>query len=83
MWSDKESNIDFLNFNETAESIKDLITEKNLMPISVGVFGDWGAGKSTILELTKSALASDKTIISKLVSMLGCSKVTTMPKLHY
>jgi predicted KAP-like P-loop ATPase len=57
MWSDKESSIDFLNFNETAESIKDLITEKNLMPISVGVFGDWGAGKSTILELTKKSLS--------------------------
>lgn len=40
MWSDKESKIDFLNFNETAESIKDLITEKELMPISIGVFGD-------------------------------------------
>jgi len=60
MWSDKESTIDFLNFNETALSIKDLITEKNLMPISVGVFGDWGAGKSTILELTKKALEADQ-----------------------
>ncbi|NQY87434.1 MAG: ATPase [Colwellia sp.] len=60
MWSDKESKIDFLNFNETALSIKDLITEKNLMPISVGVFGDWGAGKSTILELTKKALEADQ-----------------------
>ena len=60
MWSDKESNIDFLNFNETAESIKDLITEKELMPISIGVFGDWGAGKSTILELTKNALEQDE-----------------------
>jgi len=60
MWSDKESKIDFLNFNETAESIKDLITEKELMPISVGVFGDWGAGKSTILELTKSSLNNDQ-----------------------
>jgi predicted KAP-like P-loop ATPase len=60
MWSDKESSIDFLNFNETAESIKDLITEKELMPISVGVFGDWGAGKSTILELTKKSLEKDK-----------------------
>jgi len=59
MWSDKESSIDFLNFNETAESIKDLITEKELMPISVGVFGNWGAGKSTILELTKSSLEKD------------------------
>ncbi len=59
MWSDKESDIDYLNFNETAESIKDLITEKELMPISIGVFGDWGAGKSTILELTKASLESD------------------------
>lgn len=56
MWSDKESSVDFLNFNETAESIKDLITERELMPISVGVFGNWGAGKSTILELTKKSL---------------------------
>lgn len=59
MWSDKESSIDFLNFNETTESIKDLITEKELMPISVGVFGNWGAGKSTILELTKNSLEKD------------------------
>ena len=60
MWSDKESKIDFLNFNETAQSIKDLITEKDLMPISVGVFGDWGAGKSTILELTKKSLDTEE-----------------------
>lgn len=56
MWPDKESDIDYLNFNETAESIKDLITENHLLPISVGIFGDWGAGKSTILELTKKTL---------------------------
>jgi len=60
MWSDKESKIDFLNFNEIAESIKDLITEKELMPISIGVFGDWGAGKSTILELTAKALEKEE-----------------------
>lgn len=59
MWSDKESSIDYLNFNETAESIKDLITEKELMPISVGIFGNWGAGKSTILELTKKSIEND------------------------
>ncbi|MDH5923681.1 P-loop NTPase fold protein [Vibrio splendidus] len=60
MWSDKESSLDFLNFSETAESIKELITEKELMPISVGVFGDWGAGKSTILELTKNSISSEE-----------------------
>ncbi len=61
MWSDKESSIDYLNFNETAESIKDLITERELMPISVGIFGNWGAGKSTILELTKNSIENDST----------------------
>jgi len=60
MWSDKESKIDFLNFNEIAESIKDLIIERELMPISIGVFGDWGAGKSTILELTAKALEKEE-----------------------
>ncbi|WP_434529151.1 KAP family P-loop NTPase fold protein [Vibrio sp. K4] len=60
MWSDKESSLDFLNFSETAESIKDLVTEKELMPISVGVFGDWGAGKSTILELTKKSISEEE-----------------------
>lgn len=60
MWSDKESKVDFLNFNEIAESIRDLITERELMPISVGVFGDWGAGKSTILELTANALENEE-----------------------
>ncbi|MFJ5536336.1 KAP family P-loop NTPase fold protein [Vreelandella titanicae] len=59
MWPDKESSIDFLNFNEAAESIKDLITERELMPISIGVFGNWGAGKSTVLELTKKSLEED------------------------
>ena len=60
MWSDKESKIDFLNFNEIAQSIKEIVTEKNLMPISVGVFGDWGAGKSTILELTSDAIDKEE-----------------------
>jgi len=60
MWSDKESKVDYLNFNEIAESIKDLITEKELMPISIGVFGDWGAGKSTLLELTAEALEKEE-----------------------
>lgn len=60
MWSDKESKIDFLNFNEIAQSTKEIITDKNLMPISVGVFGDWGAGKSTILELTTDAINKEK-----------------------
>lgn len=56
MWSDLESNFDYLNFSEVAESIADIINTPELLPVSIGVFGDWGAGKSTILKLTETAL---------------------------
>lgn len=56
MWSDAESKVDYLNFSEIAESIADIICEPELLPISVGVFGNWGAGKSTILNLTKQVI---------------------------
>lgn len=56
MWSDAESEVDYLNFSEVAESIADIVCEPKLLPISIGVFGDWGAGKSTILNLTKNIL---------------------------
>nr|WP_024592147.1 P-loop NTPase fold protein [Pseudoalteromonas sp. TB13] len=59
MWSDNESKIDFLNFSEVGESISDIVTTPELLPISIGIFGDWGAGKSTILELTESAIAKE------------------------
>jgi predicted KAP-like P-loop ATPase len=60
MWTDVESKIDFLNFNEVAYSINDIITTEELLPVSVGVFGDWGAGKSTIIELTKEKIRKNE-----------------------
>lgn len=64
MWSDIESDIDYLNFSEVAETAADIISTPEMLPISIGIFGDWGAGKSTILKLTESALnrESDKYI---------------------
>ncbi|MDA0155719.1 P-loop NTPase fold protein [Vibrio sp. Makdt] len=53
------------------------------MPISVGVFGDWGAGKSTILELTKKSISEGRMTTFKSISMLGCIRVMTMQKPRY
>ena len=58
MWSDSESNLDYLNFSEIAESVVDIINTPAMLPISIGIFGDWGAGKSTILKLTEAELKS-------------------------
>lgn len=57
MWRDSESDQDFLNFTEVAEQIAVLATRPDLLPVSIGVFGTWGTGKSTVLRLVESRLA--------------------------
>lgn len=56
MWSDQESAEDFLNFTELAEQIGALATTKDMLPLSIGVFGTWGTGKSTVLRLVRGKL---------------------------
>jgi predicted KAP-like P-loop ATPase len=58
MWRDSESDQDFLNFTELADQVATLVTAPELLPISVGVFGGWGTGKSTVLRLVESRLPS-------------------------
>lgn len=54
MWRDSESEQDFLNFTEVADQIAALSMNHDLLPISIGVFGGWGTGKSTILQLVEN-----------------------------
>jgi predicted KAP-like P-loop ATPase len=61
MWRDSESERDFLNFGEVADQIVELVRNPDLLPISVGVFGGWGSGKSTILRLAEARLAAEGT----------------------
>lgn len=60
MWRDSESDQDFLNFTEVADQIAVLATTPTLLPISIGVFGSWGTGKSTVLKLVEARLLQDK-----------------------
>jgi predicted KAP-like P-loop ATPase len=60
MWSDNESNVDYLNFEETADQVVRLVRDPRLLPIAVGVFGGWGAGKSTVLNLAEKRLSVPK-----------------------
>ncbi|MHB8391901.1 MAG: KAP family P-loop NTPase fold protein [Acidobacteriaceae bacterium] len=59
MWRDSESEHDFLNFTEVADQIATLATNPGLLPISIGVFGGWGTGKSTVLQLVEAKLPKD------------------------
>lgn len=56
LWKDSDTDVDFLNFTEVAEQISTLILTPGLLPVSVGVFGTWGTGKSTVLRLAEMQL---------------------------
>lgn len=51
MWSDNETKTDFLNFEDTVGSVTDILRRKDLHPLSLGLFGGWGSGKSSLLQM--------------------------------
>lgn len=53
MWNDKETSVDLLGHDKIAQTIIEIIKDNHLRPLTVGVFGDWGVGKSSILSLLK------------------------------
>ncbi|QQF02437.1 KAP family P-loop NTPase fold protein [Sinorhizobium meliloti] len=60
MWADSESQTDYLNYSEVSEMICDMVCDDAMLPISLGVYGTWGVGKSSILQLIGKQLEADK-----------------------
>jgi hypothetical protein len=56
MWSDNETTIDMIGFDIHAKLIKEVITNPNLLPTTIGIFGDWGSGKTSILKMLENEL---------------------------
>lgn len=56
MWTDNETEHDFLNFNSVAKTVSQVIKEANEKPVSIGVSGAWGIGKSSMIKLIKNEL---------------------------
>ena len=54
MWHDNETTVDYLNFGVVADV--SLLKQANGEPISIGVSGGWGAGKSSLVKMIASRL---------------------------
>jgi len=61
MWADNETETDLLGFTIHKDLIRQLVTNEHLLPLTVGVFGDWGCGKSSILRMLRRDLEDEKT----------------------
>lgn len=56
MWADNETSDDLLGFKVHADLIVDVINDNDVLPVTIGVFGDWGSGKSSILKIVEKEL---------------------------
>ncbi len=56
MWPDNETDRDFLNFTGVADTVAEIIVQAKGRPISIGVSGAWGVGKSSMIKLVGRSL---------------------------
>ena len=57
MWTDHETEQDFLNFGGVARTVAEIIEQAQSRPISIGISGAWGVGKSSMIKLICGELA--------------------------
>jgi predicted KAP-like P-loop ATPase len=57
--NDQETAVDLLYYESVAKTIIKLVRSTPLAPVTIGVHGDWGAGKSSVLKMTSEILAKD------------------------
>lgn len=56
MWKDSETKIDYLNFDYLVKAVEDIVMDDSLTPSTIGVYGDWGSGKSSLMQMVENRL---------------------------
>lgn len=56
MWSDNETTIDYLNFGVVADACAKLLQQAAGRPLSVGISGGWGVGKTSLVRMIEHRL---------------------------
>ena len=55
MWSDNETTEDLLGFQIHADLIRSIVTDPEMLPVTIGIFGDWGSGKTSVMRMLEKS----------------------------
>lgn len=56
MWKDIETSEDLLGYRFHARLLKEIVLDKSMLPTSIGIFGNWGYGKSSLMLLLEKEI---------------------------
>ena len=59
---DHETEVDFLNCEAISHTVAQLLADNRKRALTIGIHGDWGAGKSSILKMIECDLSKDKNV---------------------
>lgn len=63
MWSDNETEVDLLNVQHIVEAVVSVVADDRLSPVTVGVYGDWGSGKSSVIRMVRSRFETQQDVV--------------------
>lgn len=81
MWHDNETTIDYLNFGVVADACASMLKQSGGEPISIGVSGGWGAGKSSLVKMIAERLEAQSDafgVVSASITNVGSNKYVTI-----
>jgi len=61
--TDNETKVDLLNNEAIATTIIKLLRDRPDQPVTIGVHGDWGAGKSSVLEMIEAGFELESKVL--------------------
>jgi hypothetical protein len=64
MWSDNEAVVDLLNVEHLVGAVLRVVKDDRLDPVTVGVYGDWGSGKSSVIHLLRERIATEPDLLA-------------------
>jgi predicted KAP-like P-loop ATPase len=59
---DHETKVDFLNCEAISQTVAEILKDNRHRALTIGIHGDWGAGKSSILKMVESELSADSKV---------------------
>lgn len=63
MWKDSEAEVDYLNFDYIIDAVIKIVLDEKLSPSSIGLYGDWGSGKSSLMKMIEKKLSQSDDIL--------------------